>query len=182
MRALLPCLLLLMCFPAAAQDAKPAPADEEAVLTQMKQLDFLVGTWEGDEKWWMGPGEPTIVKAHTTSTMEAGGRFLVTRYEEKGTPLGDMSGVSVITYDSSDKIYKLWDFTAYSQGTLGKGSFEGDIFVVAMDTEGGGQKMKLRFFYKKLSQSEYELKIDVSLDEGKTWLKSFEAVFHKTGQ
>jgi hypothetical protein len=180
MGAVLICLLALTSMPTAAQDLVPsANQDNAVVIDAMKKLDFMVGNWEGDEKWWMGPGDPTIVKAKAAVTLEGSGRFLVSRFEEKGTPLGDMSGLSVITYDPAEKVYKLWDFTANSQGTLAQGNFEDGVFVVTMDTEGSGLKMKLKFFYKKLSDAEYELRIDASFDEGKTWLKSFLAVFKK---
>lgn len=180
MRAALLCLFVLVCVPAAAQDpVLPTAPDAEAVTAEMKKLDFMVGTWEGDEKWWVGPGEPTIVKGKIIATVEGSGRFLVSRYDEKGTPLGDMSGVSITTYDPEEKEYKLWEFNAYANAVAATGSFEDDVFVVTMDTESMGQKMKLKFFYKKLSDTEYELKIDVSFDDGTTWLKSVEAVFKK---
>lgn len=87
---------------AAFELAKPGP--------EHKQLESLVGNWDLEIKFWMGPGaQPIAMKAKGQNRMILGGRFL--EHQSKG---GEgafaMEAVSMIGFDRRHKKYTVVGF------------------------------------------------------------------------
>ena len=71
-----------------------------------KMMASWDGTWEGDVKMWMAPGqEPTLSKASSVNKMILGGRYQESRTTGNfgGMPL---EGISTTSYDNWEKKFK----------------------------------------------------------------------------
>jgi len=71
-----------------------------------KMMASWDGTWEGDVKMWMAPGqEPTLSKASSINKMILGGRYQESRTTGNfgGMPL---EGISTTSYDNWEKKFK----------------------------------------------------------------------------
>lgn len=69
-----------------------------------KHLDAIVGEWNCDSKFWMGPGEPMTAKATASYKWILDGRFVQEEYnsEFEGKPF---KGIGTFGYDNTTKKY-----------------------------------------------------------------------------
>jgi hypothetical protein len=140
----------------------PGPASE------LKKLDFMVGTWNSEGEMKPGPmgpgGKVTITDKYEWMP---GGFFLVMHSSFKNDMV-DGTGISFMGYNPDDKQYTYDEFNSMGERSHSNGSVDGDTWTWMGDNKMGGQTMKTRFTLKVLSLTSYSYKFDVSQD-GATW-------------
>lgn len=157
--ALLICLLLALTVISSAQMQMPKPAPE------LKQLDWMAGSWklDGDAKPGpMGPGGK-MTMTEDIHWME-GGFFLVSHSKFSGAGMGAGSGVSIMGWDSDAKKYTYNEFNSFGEATKSMGTVDGKTW-----TWYGEDKMgKGKFIMNVTSPTAYTFQYDMSQD-GNTW-------------
>lgn len=157
--ALLAAMLLSFAMFSAAQMQMPAPAPE------LKQLDWMAGSWklDGDAKPGpMGPGGK-MTMTEDIQWMQ-GNFFLVSHSKFSGGGMGEGSGVSVIGYDSDAKKFTYNEFNSFGEATKSMGTVDGKTW-----TWYGEDKMgKGKFIMNLTSPTSYTFEYDMSQD-GTNW-------------
>jgi hypothetical protein len=108
--------------------------------------EFDLGTWDYTETYDKTPFYPNGGSDTGVYTSEPGpgGNSIVNRFHSK-SPMGDVDGMLVMTWDSQEKAYKSYVFGNDSPGCLIQtGNFEGDTLVYHSEIAAGGMHIKLR--------------------------------------
>jgi hypothetical protein len=127
----------------AAQEARTA-AKTSPEMDRLKNL--YLGTWDYTETYDKTPFYPNGGSDTGVYTSEPGpgGNSIVNRFHSK-SPMGDVDGMLVMTWDSQEKAYKSYVFGNDSPGCLIQtGNFEGDTLVYHSEIAAGGMHIKLR--------------------------------------
>jgi hypothetical protein len=110
--------MLLIAWPALAQEKQPAADQQKAMETYMKlgavteNHEFLkkyAGSWACQVKGWMAPGQPPTVSQGTfQGEMRLGGRYLLMDF--RGAMFGQpFEGLQLVGYDNMQQKYvTLW--------------------------------------------------------------------------
>ncbi|MBV9502282.1 MAG: DUF1579 family protein, partial [Acidobacteriaceae bacterium] len=161
------CVLILGVI-ASAQPPKPQPAPE------LKNIAYFLGSWtlDGDMKPGpAGPGGKMAMHEHCEwLTPES---FLVCHSDFAAGSMGSGSGLSVMGYNSSDKVYTYDEYNSFGEAEHSTGAFEGDTWTWTGDEKMGGQVIKGRFTMKILSPASYSFKYEMSPD-GTNWANAME--------
>jgi hypothetical protein len=147
---------------AQAPPPMPKPGPEH------KRLTYYVGTWkgEGDAKASaFGPAGKFSFTEH--NEWLPGGFFLVSHTEGKG-PMGEIKGLAVMGYNTSDKVYTYQAYNSMGMSESAKGAVAGDTWTWTAESKMGGKPMKMKFTIKETSPTAYSFKFESSPD-GKTW-------------
>jgi hypothetical protein len=160
--ALLFAIWLLLAIAGQAQMQMPSPGPE------VQKLDIFSGSWTltGDLKpGAMGPGG-TITEYETCEWME-GKFYLVCHTDFKGA-MGNGTGLSILGYSTTDKMYNYREFNSWGEFDDSRGSLDGSIWSWTSDENFGGTPMKGRFTMKITSPTAYDFAFEVSPD-GSKW-------------
>ena len=145
--------------------------------TEVKKLDYFVGTWttEGtipQGPWGMGG------KFTSTRTGELmPGSFFVESHSDFKMPSevgGDGKSVSFMGYDAGANQYTFDDFNSHGRRQIAAGTVSGDTWTFTSTQNYAGQEVKQKTTMKVLSPASYSLKIEVSLD-GTNWMTFMDA-------
>lgn len=145
--------------------------------TEVKKLDYFVGTWttEGtipQGPWGMGG------KFTSTRTGEfMPGNFFVESHSDFKMPSevgGDGKSVSFMGYDAGANQYTFDDFNSHGRRQIAAGTVSGDTWTFTSTQNYAGQEVKQKTTMKVLSPASYSLKIEVSLD-GTNWMTFMDA-------
>jgi Protein of unknown function (DUF1579) len=93
----------------AAPAGQPDMAAMEVKPTEHhKQLDALLGTWEGTVKFWMAPGSEAMESTGTVKReWDMDGLFMVERVTGKSVGMpGEFKGMGIIGYNTTEKRYE----------------------------------------------------------------------------
>ena len=157
--ALLVCVVLALGVISSAQMEMPKPAPE------LKQLDWMAGSWklDGDAKPSpYGPGGK-MTMTEDVRWMQ-GNFFLVSRSTFSGGGMGSGSGIAVMGYDSDAKKFTYNEFNSFGEATKSMGTVDGKTW-----TWYGEDKMgKGKFIMNVTSPTSYTFQYDMSKD-GNTW-------------
>ncbi|MBS1722957.1 MAG: DUF1579 family protein [Armatimonadetes bacterium] len=173
MKAKLLCgfLLALLCAPAFAQDMMaPIPGE-------MKELDYLVGTWEGEMNM-----NGMKMKAGFKAEKILGGRYI---REMHTYTMGDnmqMTGMFLMTYDEKQKNWLSYWFDQSEAGNMEmRGGMEGGKYVAEskpmemMDMK----NVVMRATWTKVSDTKCTMSLDMK--NGDKWDQMMEATYNKKG-
>lgn len=152
---------LVFAAAALAQMQTPTPAPE------IQKLDVFAGTWtlSGDLKpGAMGPGG-TITENEKCEWME-GKFYLVCHTDFKGS-MGGGTGVSILGYSTTDKMYTYREFNSWGEFEDSRGSVDGSAWTWTSNENFNGTPMKGRFTMKITSPTAYDFAFDVSQDGAK---------------
>src|SRR5215472_10481099 len=159
---------------AAAQSAREVASPSQ----ELKKQDFFVGTWtlEGTTKSSpYGPGGQKFKSTEQLEWMPGGFFLLVHSYS------GDkLAGVTVIGYDSQEKVFTHTSFDSNGKTELWKGTAEDGNWVWMRDGTLGGKPMRVRLTIKKLSSNSYSFMEDIKPAEGGNWSTVAEGTGTKT--
>lgn len=150
---------LVLAASALAQETMPKPAPEH------KKLDMLAGSWtlEGDVKPNpMGPGGK-MSETEKCEWME-GDFFLVCHVNFHSASMGDGTGLSVIGYSTTEKVYTYREFNSWGEFEDSRGSLDGDTWIWTADEKMGDTTVKGRFAMKFTSASSYTFTYETSPD------------------
>jgi hypothetical protein len=129
--------LLLIAWPALAQEKQPGAEQQKAMDAYMKMgavtenhefLKKYVGNWDAELKGWMGPGQPpTISRGTFQSEMRLGGRFLLMNF--RGAMFGQpFEGLQLIGFDNMQQKYvTLWIDNTSTFFFTTSGTRQGDV-------------------------------------------------------
>ena len=155
----------------APQAPKPGP--------EHQRLGAFVGNWTFNGEVKSGPMGPGGKMTGTDRVQWLPGNFFVERRFEGKGPMGTMSGVEIIAYDSAKKAYT---YTLVdSMGTLGSGTatVSGDRWTFSGTGNMGGKVMQERCNIS-LAAGGASMKIACEMSaDGKSWMPSFEGTATK---
>jgi Protein of unknown function (DUF1579) len=172
-------------------EKKPAtPSMEELMKAgqpgpEHKLLETMLGNWEGDVKFWMGPGtEPSMGHGIAKREMAMDGRFLIEHVDGTmaGMP-GPFKGMGITGYNTVEKRYEsVWienssTWIAFQTGTYDAAkktmTFEGDMIDPAT-----GKRTKQRSTIDLSNPDRHTMTGFCNGPEGKEF-KCFEGTFEK---
>jgi hypothetical protein len=171
--ALVVCCALLTAVSLQAQ-APPPPAVE------LQKLAFMTGHWTVEGTATMGPPGTPATKWSETSDIDwmDGKYFLVENSTMDLGPMGKGHEMSVMGYDSDNKVYTRTSFDSWGEADKATGTVNGDTWTWLSDEHMGGQIMKGRFTMKVLSPTSYTMKYELSPD-GTNWMTAVEGTATK---
>ena len=152
--------ILLIASATLAQMAPPKPGPE------LKRLDYFSGTWtvQGDMKpSQFGPGGKMTETEHNT-WME-GGFFLLSHVDFKGD-MGAGTGLSLMGYDSREKVYSYDSFNSWGEAEHAKGTVSDDTWTWLSESKMMGKPTQTRFTIKEASPDSYTFKFEMTGADG----------------
>ncbi len=108
-----PLLFLLALVPCPAQ--APRGPNVEAQRAAMKKLDFLIGTWTGEDRVQMGPGEPLVLAQTENIQSKLDGLLLLIEGAGRSKSDGKLmfQALATVSYDDETGQYRM---RAYNDG------------------------------------------------------------------
>ncbi len=165
------CFALLLVAAAStmyAQMSPPTPAPE------LKKLDFLAGDWTSEGTMKAGPDMPGGKFTMTTHAEWLDGNFFLIEHNHGDMgPMGKITELSALGYDTDRKLYTYNAFNNTGQAESATGTLNGDTWTWLSDEHFNGMTMKGRFTMKVLSPTSYEMKYELSQD-GTNWTTGME--------
>jgi Protein of unknown function (DUF1579) len=150
------------------QTARPSPAPE------LKNLDFMAGTWTAEGTMTPGPGMPGGKWTMTTKAeWMQGNFFLVENSDMDFGAMGKGKEVAYLGYDPDKKMYTYRAFNSMGEAEDSTGTVNGDTWTWTSDEHMNGMTMKGRFSMKVLSPTSYTMKFELSQD-GTNWTTAME--------
>jgi hypothetical protein len=144
----------LICFAGFAQDKtakKPgaAPAAGMAMAKpspEMKELRYLIGTWNTDEKFEASPMMPNGGSATGVNTVRSGpGGFSVLMEQRSKSAMGSFTGHGVMSWDPESKAYKFaWTDSMTPGMMLETGHLEGANVVFQGEVSMMGKRFTVK--------------------------------------
>jgi hypothetical protein len=164
-------LLLAVSIQARAPQEPPKPGPE------VKRLAYFVGNWKEEGKS-TAHGMAGPVSSTGKWEWVSGGFFIEGHSQNKST-VGDFSIMAVVGYDPETKMYTYNAFDSWGEQITAKGSVSGDTWTWTNETMMGGKSMKTRLTEKEVSETQYTLKYESSMDGGNTWSSDLDSTFTK---
>ena len=149
---------------------KPSP--------ELKKQDFFVGTWKLEGTTKSSPFGPGGQKFESTEHLEwmPGGFFLLARSYSGGK----LAEVTVIGYDSYQKVFTHSSFKSGGETELWKGTAEGDTWVWTKEEKIAGKPFDDRLAIKKKSPDSYSFVVEMKPTDGDNWSTVAEGTGTKT--
>ena len=158
-----------------------APAMAMGAPPEMKQVAFMVGTWDAVMSMKMSPEAPWMeFTGITTSAMIVDGCALKSEFE--ASMMGMMfKGFSTMTYNrNTGKWQTAWIDNMGAAVSLYEGDFKDGKFVVSgKDLLTGGKTMLTRITSYNITDTKYDWMQENSMDDGATWMTSMKGVYTK---
>jgi hypothetical protein len=131
-----------------------------------KKLGVFVGTWKDEAEMKPGPFGPGG-KLSLTETCEwfTGGFSVVCHTETTGF-MGDVTALTLLTYDAEDKVYRLYEFNSMGRSGAAKGTVDGDIWSFDGEVKMDGKLIKTRSTIKIPSPDSAVMRSEVSVEGG----------------
>ena len=145
---------------------------------ELKKQDYFVGTWtlEGTTKSSpFGPGGQKFKSTEQLEWMPGGFFLLVHSYTA-----GKLAGVTVIGYDSQEKVFTHTSFNSTGETELWKGTAENDRWEWTRDETLNGKLVQERLAIKKISPNSYSFLVVMRPAEGSNWSTVAEGTGTKT--
>jgi len=166
-----------------AQESGGEPAQGMPELGQpkeMKQLEHLVGKWEVHQKYQMDPTQEwQEMTGAAEFQMAVGGCALVMNFsgEMMGMPF---KGMMVQCYSREYSQWQaIWTDNMGASITVYTGNMQGDKLVLTGTEKWGGQEYLARISTFNMKDTSYDWTYEMSMDGGKTWVKSMESHYVK---
>ena len=134
---------------------------------ELKKQDFFVGTWklEGTTKQsTFGPGGQKFESREDLEWMPGGFFLLVHSYSG-----GKLDNITVIGYDSREKVFTHTSFTSSGQTELWKGTADNDSWTWTRDATVDGKPVVERLAIKKTSPDSYAFVVEMKPGDSATW-------------
>ncbi len=156
-----------------------APAAPPKPGPEVKRLAYFVGTWKQEGVVKAGAMDGPAGKFTSTDKAEwlPGAFFLVT-HSDGMTPDGPDKELSVMGYDTKEKVYTYHAFDNSGDAITAKGTVTGDTWTWTVDDMMGDASTKTRVTIKQVSNTQYTFKLETSTD-GNTWTTAEESTSTK---
>ena len=155
-------LTLMSGFTSVAQQ----PTSAVQPSPEHKKLGVFVGTWNDEALMKPGPFGPGG-KMNLTETCDwfTGGFSLVCHTEATGY-LGHVKTLTVLTYDSGEKKYRLHEFNSVGWSSAATGAVDGDTWTFDGESKIGGRMVKTRSTIKMSAPDSALMTSEVSVEGG----------------
>ncbi|MGB5106888.1 MAG: DUF1579 family protein [Candidatus Zixiibacteriota bacterium] len=174
-------LCLTMATLAPAQDKKETAVPEMGAPNEIKDLAWLVGTWDVvmKSKWDPTATEWTEEKGTATYSYVADSAALMMNYES--TAMGmPFKGFMLQTYDRETKLWQsAWADNLGARISLLTGTKANGKTVLTGEDMMQGQKMTTRMTTFNETPTKFEWSMESSADGGKTFMTATTAVYTK---
>jgi hypothetical protein len=145
-----------------------------------RRLQEFVGTWIGKETMHPSPWSPVPVTAEgrVVASLQLGGFFLVSRYEQRVGGQKTFEGQGIYGWDARRERYTMhwFDTMGNDPGAPALGTWEGQLLVFENETPMG----KGRYRYEFLGAGRYRFEMAMSAD-GKTWAPILDGLYERQG-
>jgi len=139
----------------------------------------MAGIWEGTETMSPSPWDPQCGTAvgRTESRIAVGGFGLVSDYEQTRDGTVTFSGHGIYTFDPQSELYAMtWIDSIGSPPEHFTGAFVDDVLILGH----GGPPMHVRM-RADYSQPDRMASLMEMSEDGRTWKKLFDGVYHRIG-
>lgn len=145
-----------------------APAQVKVPMpTEMKQLSYLVGDWEGTMTMNL-PGAAQPIQVPSTVSVKEFGAYQETVYTLDMPGMTRFTGHSFLKWNAADKMYQSWTFDDMADEPREEtGTFNGKALVMISKPQGG---MVTRISYGMKSKNEVSFMIEMKSGEAFTKL------------
>lgn len=147
---------------AAPQPGAPQPSPEVA------RLGYFVGEWTSEATIHPGPMGAGGKATGQSKCRWLDGNFFVSCMDESTTPMGKMSGLGVMGYDASKKVYTWSGFNNIGQAETATGSVSDKTWTYVGENAINGKTMKTRYTLVETSPTAYTFKFEAMTD-GSAW-------------
>lgn len=164
-------------------DEDAASIPEMGPPQQIKDLSWLVGTWDCDMQFKMSEGQEEWMPSKGVGVYKyvAGGAAIQSTYTSDGTGGMKFEGIGLETYNrETGKWQTIWvdNMGAYITYYEGDKSDDGRT-VMFGDEKFGGQSFKSRVTTYDETPTSFQWQMDSSMDGGETWWTSGKATYTK---
>jgi hypothetical protein len=168
-KAILVSILVLFSASAWAQmTAKPG--------TEVKKLDYFVGSWTVDGTVAPGPWGAGGKFSSTDTTEWMPGSFFAEGHVDFKMPPevgGEGKAISYMGYDTDENVYTRDEFNSQGRREAAKGTVSGDTWTWTSTQTYSGQEIKQKMTIKVLTPTSYNMKFEISMD-GTNWMTFME--------
>lgn len=98
-------------------------------------MDFMVGNWKADVKYWVGPGEPLTSQGTTTTRWILEKRFLRTEYEGEADDMAFYGQATMGFNNATGKYEHVWVDSMSTALTYAAGKREGDVMTLTGEAQ-----------------------------------------------
>lgn len=152
-----------VCGHALAQDNMDFSAMFK-VPAEMKQLDYLIGSWEGEEKLIFGPS-PTIAKVQLKFSKVLNNRWIEQLHTYTGPEMmKPMVGKMITSYDADKKVWRAyWFDSGAGFGASMQGTLTGNTMIFTsepFEMPGFAGKVVAKSTFVKKSDTEFTFKYE----------------------
>ena len=133
---------------------------------EYKNLAAFVGTWKYEvevKPGFLGPGGRMSL---TESCERLAGGVTVVCHAETLTRAGHLTTLSVLTYDSDEKVYKLYEFESTGRSNFARGTVDADTWTFVGESKRDGKLVRTRSTMNLSSSGSAVLKAEVSVNGG----------------
>jgi hypothetical protein len=131
-----------------------------------KKLAAFVGTWRDEAEVKPGPVGPGGKMSLTETCDWFTGGFSIVCHTEATGFMGDLQTLSVLSYDTAEKLYRFYEFNSVGWSSTAKGTVDGDTWTFDGESKMGGKLIKSRFTIKMPSPDSAVMKSEVSVEGG----------------
>ena len=157
--ALLAALALgVLASPAFAQGV-PTPGPEQA------RIGFWEGTWNYEGEAMESPMGPAGKIMMTEACRWFEGGFHLVCESSGTTPMGPVSGHSIIGYDRAEQTYTLYGLNSRGDGFYVRGSVTDKVWTWTAETEMDGTPVKFRATNTEESPTSYGFSLEVAVGD-----------------
>lgn len=148
--------------------------------SEMKKLEFLVGTWKGEGWSERGPEGRQMASINETVQVKAGGRVFVVEGIGRAKIAGGEGPVvhqafAILYYDEKARRYVMRTFLADGQTTDAETNLADGVFEWGFQTP----QVKVRYKLRLNDKGQWFEEGEYSMDSGKTYRKFFEMTLDK---
>lgn len=148
----------LLAGPAAAQEM-PTPGPEQG------RIGYFAGTWNYEGEAMESPMGPAgkIMMTETCRWFEGG--FHLVCQSSGTTPMGPVSGRSIVGYDRLAKAYTIYALNSRGEAYYVRGGVTGKVWTWTAETEMEGTPVKFRATNTEESPTSYSFSLEVAVGD-----------------
>ncbi|MEZ5359960.1 MAG: DUF1579 family protein [Candidatus Zixiibacteriota bacterium] len=147
---------------------------------EMMSLESMVGKWSVDMKSRQMPEQPWEESKGSVECEYILGGSAVRQYYSGDMMGAPFSGETTMCYNRQTKLWQVtWIDNMFAQMSYYEGHWDGDKFVASNREVWMGVEYLTRMTTFNITDKSYEWKMEMSMDDGKTWFSSMEAVYTK---
>ena len=141
-----------------------APAGPPKPGPEHKRLGYFVGTWTstGDMKASIFGPAGKMTMTETCKWFDGG--FSVVCNSSGKSPMGDMKGMAVMSYNAEEKVYHYYAVDNWGMTELSSGTVKGNTWDWTATSKMQGKVVKGHFWLKEDSPTAYSYKYEMSVD------------------